>query len=94
MLFGFASRGRKLLHDPPCTMAVEASDTGNRWVLNLGTERVTAESGSAPADCSVRGTAPDLYLALWNRLAVGPITTSGDANVFARFREALRIRWS
>jgi uncharacterized protein (TIGR03083 family) len=94
MLFGFASRGRKLLQDPPRTMAVEATDTGHRWVLTLGTDRVSAESGSAPADCSVAGPAPDLYLALWNRLPVGQIRTTGDANVFARFRESLRIRWS
>jgi uncharacterized protein (TIGR03083 family) len=94
MLFGFASRGRKLLQDPPRTMAVEATDTGDRWLLTLGTERVTAESGSAPADCSVTGSAADLYLALWNRLPVGQIRTTGDANVFARFRESLRIRWS
>lgn len=94
LLFGFASRGRKLLHDPPRTLAVEASDTGDRWLLTLGPEIVTAVCGPAPGDCTVRGSAADLYLAMWNRLPVGALRTSGDRNVFARFREKLHIRWS
>jgi len=94
LLFGFAARGRKLLRDPARTMAVEATDTADRWLLELGTERVVASSGPGPADCTIRGSAADLYLALWNRLPVGPLTTGGDANVFAGFRETLRIRWT
>jgi uncharacterized protein (TIGR03083 family) len=94
MVFGFATRGRKLLHDPPLALAIEASDTGDRWLLKRGAEHVTAASGPGPADCTVQGSASELYLALWNRLPVGPLRTAGDPNVFAGFRETLRIRWS
>lgn len=99
MLFGFASRGRKLLQDPERWMVLETTDTGDRWLLILGTEQVTCEAVgreplSGPSDCAVRGSAQDLYLALWNRLPFGPIRIDGDPNVFARFRESLQIRWS
>jgi hypothetical protein len=94
LLVGFATRGRKLLCDPPSTLAVETSDTGDGWLITLGPQRVETVSVSGPADCTVRGKAADLYLTLWNRLPVGAIRTSGDRNVLARFREKLHIKWA
>ena len=99
MLFGFAPRGRKLLQDPPRSMFVETTDTRDRWRLNLGSEQVSCEAigrepQSGPSDCAIRGSAQDLYLALWNRLPFGSIHTEGDPNVFAHFRESLHVRWS
>jgi uncharacterized protein (TIGR03083 family) len=98
LLFGFASRGRKLVQDPERWMVVETTDTGDRWLLIIGTEKVSCEDVggkplSGPSDCVVRGSAQDLYLALWNRLPVGAIHSEGDPSVFARFRESLHIRW-
>jgi uncharacterized protein (TIGR03083 family) len=99
MLFGFVSRGRKLLQDPERWMVVETTDTGDRWLLTLGTEQVSCEAVggqplSGPSDCVVRGPAQDLYLAIWNRLPFGAIHNEGDPSVFARFRESLHVRWS
>jgi uncharacterized protein (TIGR03083 family) len=94
LLVGFATRGRKLLSDPPRTLAVETSDTGQAWLIAFGPERVETTSGTGDAECTTRGRAADLYLALWNRLPVAAISTKGDRNVLARFREKLHIRWA
>jgi uncharacterized protein (TIGR03083 family) len=101
LLTGFAARGRKLVSDPPQTMVVESTDTGDRWFVNLGTERVTAErvlsetaAGLAPTDCTVRGTAEDLYLTLWNRLHTSVLETEGDRSVLDGFCDRLHIRWT
>jgi uncharacterized protein (TIGR03083 family) len=100
LLTGFAARGRKLLSNPPRTMVVESTDTADRWLVILGTEQVTAQrvpgsvSGPAAVDCTVRGTAPDLYLALWNRLHTSILETEGDRSVLDGFCERLQIRWT
>ena len=97
LLVGFAARGTKLACDPARTMAVETSDSKDRWLVTLGTERVTAERGSGAAkraDCSVRGTASDVYLTLWNRMPVGALRTEGDSGVLTGFCDKLHIRWS
>lgn len=78
-------------------MAVETSDSKDRWLVTLGTERVTAERGSVAAqgaDCTVRGAASDVYLTLWNRMPVGTVSTEGDAGVLAGFCDKLHIRWT
>jgi uncharacterized protein (TIGR03083 family) len=96
LLTGFAARGRKLLSDPPRTMTIVSTDTDDSWFVNLGTETVTAERVSDPpsSDCTVRGTAPDLYLVLWNRLHTSALSTEGDGTVLDSFCDRLHIRWT
>jgi uncharacterized protein (TIGR03083 family) len=92
LLVLFAARGKKLLSDPPLTLAVEATDTGDNWLLNLGTERVDVERTTGAADCTVRGTASDLYLTLWNRLPTSVLITEGDHDVLDGFCNRLHVR--
>jgi uncharacterized protein (TIGR03083 family) len=102
LLVGFAARGAKLACDPARTMAVETSDSKDRWLVTLGTERVTTErvttergSGVAQGvDCTVRGTASDVYLTLWNRMPVTTLRTEGDAGVLTGFCDKLHVKWS
>jgi len=99
LLMCFAVRGRKLLSDPPRTMSVGTTDTGDSWLVTLGTEKVTTDrttvGSSVPeADCVVRGTASDLYLTLWNRLHPKLLQTDGDATVLDDFCDRFHIRWS
>ena len=47
-----------------------------------------------PADCTVRGGASDVYLALWNRQGVELLEVGGDARVLALFRDNVKVRWS
>ncbi len=97
LLVGFATRGRKLLADPPRTMSVETIDSGDNWLVTLGTDEVKTLRGTGEAkeaDCMVSGTASDVYLTLWNRLPTSTLTTHGDVGVLAGFCKKLHIRWS
>ncbi|MEU4201385.1 maleylpyruvate isomerase family mycothiol-dependent enzyme [Streptomyces sp. NPDC039022] len=46
-----------------------------------------ALSGAAAADCVIEGSAPDLYLALWNRRSLEGITVTGDAGLARLWQE-------
>jgi hypothetical protein len=43
-----------------------------------------------PADVTVRGSATDIYLWLWNRPAA--VTITGDAAIADRWQQ-IRVRW-
>lgn len=40
-------------------------------------------AGEGEADCTVSGTAADLYLALWNRATYEKLEVSGDTSLVA-----------
>ncbi|WP_232303558.1 hypothetical protein [Pseudofrankia sp. DC12] len=44
-----------------------------------------------PADCSLVGTAADLYLFLWNRVGTERLRVDGDPAVLGLWRELARI---
>jgi uncharacterized protein (TIGR03083 family) len=98
LLSCFVPRSRtRLRSDAEQTLAVVAGDVGEAWVLTIGPEGVTtqraSDAGSA-ADCTVAGSAEDLYLALWNRAVAGGLDVAGDPTVFGLFADAVHIRWS
>jgi MDMPI C-terminal domain len=45
-------------------------------------------------DCSVRGAAADLYLALWNRTGPQALVVEGDRGVLGLFLDRVHVRWS
>jgi len=91
--------GARLRTSSPRTLRL-APDDPARWLLRIGvgavvTDReVDAAEPAEPADCTVRGPATDLYLALWNRRGVDGLTIDGDASLLDLFREKVTIRWS
>lgn len=46
------------------------------------------------ADCMVRGSAADLYLALWNRAGPEALVVEGDTDVLGLFLDTVQVRWS
>ena len=46
------------------------------------------------ADCTVRGAAGDLYLALWNRGRGERLSIEGDRGVLDAFGDAVQVRWA
>jgi hypothetical protein len=46
------------------------------------------------ADCTVRGSASNLYLVLWNRAQPERVTIDGDPSVLDVWRATVQIRWS
>lgn len=62
-------------------IAVEATDTGDRWALGLRADGVDVLDGPAPADVTLRGSASDLDLVLWRRAEPGTVDLDGDPAV-------------
>jgi uncharacterized protein (TIGR03083 family) len=88
----------RLRADPPTTLGVACSDTGDAWVLRIDSEGVTTtgEVGAAVSDaaCSIRAAASDLYLALWSRQSADVLETGGDERVLALFLDKVHVRWA
>jgi uncharacterized protein (TIGR03083 family) len=101
LLTGFVPRLRTGRGDeesgPPATIRIECTDDGARWLVSIGAERPTTACeppGSEPqgaVDCTVRGRAEDLYLALWNRGNTAALTVQGDPGVMGSFLDLARI---
>ena len=97
LLTGFVPRrSTKLRSDVPATLGVRCLDDDGAWVLSIGPDGVTTAAGAGvgEADCTVRGAAGDLYLALWNRGGDDRLQIDGDRGVLERFGDAVQVRWN
>ena len=94
MLAAFAPRAQTFPVQAPRTMAVEATDTGDRWHVTLSPDGITTRTGDGPADLTLSGHASDLYLAVWNRGDDTAIQATGDLDLFEIWHKNHRIRWS
>ncbi len=95
LLEGFLARpGGHLVCDPPRTLAAHAADTGDRWWLRIGPEGREVRRGTYAADCTLTGSASDLYRLLWNRGTTDAVDVGGDPAVLALWREKARILWA
>jgi uncharacterized protein (TIGR03083 family) len=90
-------RTTTLRSESTAAMAVHCSDDNAAWLLRVDADGVTTESGPAAdgaADCSVRGAAADLYLALWNRASPDALVVEGDRGVLGLFLDTVQVRWA
>jgi uncharacterized protein (TIGR03083 family) len=100
LLTGFVVR-RKLDPATESTRAVVFSclDADTAWRMTVDGETIAAEAvgcaegadGADGADCVVRGTASDLYHALWRRRGLDGIEIMGDAAVLELILDGARI---
>jgi len=86
-------RGGALFADPPVSLAVQATDADAAWTVRIHADHRVIEQGAGAADTTVRGTASDLYVLLWNRTGPERVRVEGDPGVLAIWRERARIRW-
>jgi uncharacterized protein (TIGR03083 family) len=95
LIGGFMARpGGELHSDPPCSLLVAPTDVAVRWHITvLPDGRKVSHDGATPADCTVRGSASDLYLFLWNRRPARPPAVTGDSRVLELWQGHARIRW-
>jgi uncharacterized protein (TIGR03083 family) len=105
VMFGGAPGWAKVVLDPAATLQVRATDTGQDWLVTLGTFSGTSpdsgkaydasplvevsDHGDVQAAATVEGTAADLDCWLWGRPAVGELTREGDEAVHARFQQVV-----
>lgn len=90
----FGPRSRRLRLDPPRTLHVHSTDTGDRWTVRIGSERavVTCGEPDGPVDTTVSGPAERLYLSLWNRAPLAALDVSGDRSVAEAWPRLHRVR--
>jgi len=96
MLTGFLPRrSSRLKPEKPSTIAVRPTDAADAWLVTAGPDGATTERvTSADADVTVRGTAADLYLLLWNRLDLAGLDVTGDDSLLDLWRSNVQVRWS
>lgn len=95
LLTGFVPRrSTGLQSESKATLGIECTDDSDAWLLTIGPDGVTTTTGESDADCTVRGAAEDLYLALWNRGRDKQLQISGDREVLDLFGDTVQVRWS
>jgi uncharacterized protein (TIGR03083 family) len=97
LLACFITRDSKRLYaDPPRILRVHAHRHWRRVARDLHTGPVaTVHNGPPqPADATIRGSADNLYLALWSRRDTSGLPTSGDPATLTHFLDNVHIRWS
>jgi uncharacterized protein (TIGR03083 family) len=98
LLLGFyMRRGGRLRADSPCSLRVEAVDRPDAaWLVRIGPDgaQIARSPAESNADCVLRGSASDLYLALWNRRGTDDLDVHGDRSVLDLWRERATVRWT
>ena len=94
LVMGFASRrGGRLRADPPRTLAIAPVDAGASWLVRIGPEGATAARERGEAECTLRGSASDLYVLVWNRRGLDGIEVDGDAELPDLWRRSVQVRF-
>ena len=93
VLAGFAPRPRSLDLECEVVIHVHAEDSDEHWYLTLRPDGAETSRTGGGADLTVRGSASDLYLLLWNRTADSTVSMSGDADLMELWRGKFRVRW-
>ncbi|MFD6276205.1 maleylpyruvate isomerase family mycothiol-dependent enzyme [Streptomyces sp. NPDC060209] len=99
LLAGFHARAKSRVRtESPRTLRVRAVDTDAVWTVRLSVEPPLTVSGAdaldTPADCTLSGTAEELFLVLWNRLPLSSLDLSGDSAVAGLWEENSAVVWS
>ncbi len=94
-LTGFITRGKGAVHrDVPHTIAIAPTDVAERWTVHFSDGPIVTERIARKADCTVNGSASEIFMALWNRPALDDSAISGDRSLIADLGANVRIRWS
>ena len=75
-------------------LGIHPTDYDDGWLLRIGADGVTTRRTSGPADCTISGTAHDLYVTLWSRADPGVLHVQGDRSVFETFLDKVHVRWA
>jgi uncharacterized protein (TIGR03083 family) len=95
LLLRFGARRRTLQVATPAAIHAHAVDSGDDWLIRTGPDGfATTREAATAVDCSVRGTASDLYLFFWNRVTRDALDVVGDPAPLDLWRESVRVRWS
>ena len=89
LLVWFVNRpGRSPTAPTDMTLGVLATDMDRSWTVRFGPETAQGRRELEKADCTVSGTASDLYPYLWSRTPLGDLHVEGDQAVLGQWRES------
>lgn len=93
LVLGFLPRGRTPLRsERPRTIVVAPEDSERRWTVQVSqAPPVTTASAHPDPDLTLRGSARDLYLGLWNR--GGEVRAEGDTAAYDLWRDLMKVTW-
>jgi len=94
LLTAFVPRVRVRELDNPKTIHIHAEDTNGHWYVTMGSEQTRTSRQGGAADLTLRATAADLYLLLWNRTPNSGVTMTGDTDLMDLWHGRFRVRWS
>jgi predicted lipid carrier protein YhbT len=70
---------------------LHCTDTEGEWVVARRDGALTVTPEHAKGDVAARGGASELLLFLWGRTPADALEVFGDADLLARFRQAIRV---
>lgn len=73
------------------TVHLHCTDLAGEWLVTTRGGEVTVTQEHAKGDVAARGSASDLLLFLWGRTSAEALEVFGDADLLARFRQAIRV---
>lgn len=94
ILCGFVPRTRSLDLESAKVIHVYAEDADVHWFVTLGPESTQTSHVGGDADLTLRASASDLYLLLWNRTADSTVSMTGETGLMDLWRGNFRVRWS
>lgn len=73
------------------TVHLHCTDVEGEWLVARRDGELTVTAEHAKGDVAARGSASDLLLFLWGRVPADRLEVFGDADLLARFRQAIRV---
>lgn len=73
------------------TIHLHCTDREGEWLVRLDPDAVRVTREHAKGDVAARGTASDLFLLLWGRVAPEAVEVFGDGSLVARWQEVARF---
>jgi uncharacterized protein (TIGR03083 family) len=104
IMYGGVPEWGRFTPDGAATVRIEATDTGDSWLVTLGRFTGTDPDGTSYDEPDIRaadsdagggtaalisGSAADLDCWLWHRPPIGPVECSGDKEVLSGFESAI-----
>ncbi|HUY07229.1 MAG TPA: maleylpyruvate isomerase family mycothiol-dependent enzyme [Acidimicrobiales bacterium] len=72
-------------------LALTATDSKDRWVIDLAPDRLDVVSENATADAELTGTARDLLMYLWRRGFAPALEKTGDLDLIMTYYRDVRL---
>jgi uncharacterized protein (TIGR03083 family) len=86
-----ASLFRKVADGRGRRLHLRINDVPEEWVVELRDDGISVQHGADGGDCSVRGSASDLFALVMNRRDADGLDVVGDSDVLRAWRDSVRF---